>query len=157
VPRRLLLWRVFASAQHNRSLSPCVDAVNAPPLMHSTTFGPARSFHSHDPLASFSETGSASCGTPGAATPMTRACLYVRGGSRKNQRPSSSYRCPTFAQPAFQQSKTIKEKRQWITIARSPDFAATRWYVLKLSVPDDCPSRSSTPTHRQTAERSCIG
>ena len=39
----------------------------------------------------------------------------------------------------------------------NPNFAATIWYVLKFSVPDDYPSRSSTPTHRQTAERSCIG
>jgi hypothetical protein len=92
--------------------------------MYSTTFGPARSFQSHNLLASYSElavlfVAERPCDADDACVP------YVRGGSRKNEKPSSSYRCPTFAQPAFQQAKTIKEKRQWITIARSPDFAAT--------------------------------
>jgi hypothetical protein len=39
-----------------------------------------------------------------------------------------------------------------------PDLAATRWYMLELSVPDDCPSFVVSPTsHRQTAERFCLG
>jgi hypothetical protein len=58
---------------------------------------------SHDPL--YSETGSpARCGTPGAATPMTRACCTRAAAEERNEKPSSSYRCPTFRSQHFQPS-----------------------------------------------------